>query len=117
MAFHEVHRTLSELFRTTSRDKTENRIHKFNQRQKVLPFRLDNIERFSTTETNTDICGPERKREVTNHLIMARKRKIPSCASHKSPKTKSVKPVSENFQYSCTLFEEQNLKKIIGREL
>ena len=52
-----------------------------------------------------------KKGEVTDHIIMARKRKTPCCASRKSPKRRPVKPVSENFQYPCTFSEKRNQKK------
>ena len=55
------------------------------------------------------------KGEVTDHMIMARKRKTPCCASHRSPKRRPVKPVSENFHYTYTFFEKRN-QKIYGRE-
>ena len=51
------------------------------------------------------------KGEVMDHIIMARKRKIPFCASHKSPKRRPVKPVSENFPYPYIFFEKRNQKK------
>ena len=72
-AFCDRHRTQSEPIRSTSRLKTENRIHKCNQRQLELPIQLTNVERFSTTETDTDVCGSEQKREVTDHIVLASK--------------------------------------------
>ena len=37
-------------------------------------------------------------RELTDHMILARKKKTPYCASPKSPKRRPVKTVSETFQ-------------------
>ena len=48
---------------------------------------------------------------VTDHMVVAQKRKTPCCASHRSPKTIPVKPVSENFQYPYTFFQRRNQKK------
>ena len=42
---------------------------------------------------------------------MARKREIPCCSSHKSPKRKPTKPVSGNFQNTYTFLERRNQKK------
>ena len=39
------------------------------------------------------------KRDVTDHILMARKWKIHSCSSHESLKRKPIKPVCGNFQY------------------
>ena len=54
------------------------------------------------------------KGEVTDLILMAKKRKTPCCATHKSPKRAPVKPVGENFQHPYTFQEPE---KIIGREL
>ena len=48
------------------------------------------------------------KVEVTNHIVMARKRKIPCCSSHETPKRRLVKPLSRNFQYLNILLEKEN---------
>ena len=50
------------------------------------------------------------KGEVTDHMIVARKRKTPCCASHPSPWRKPINLVSENFQYPYTFFEKRNHK-------
>ena len=42
------------------------------------------------------------KTEVTDHIIMARKRQIPYCSSQKSLKRKPVRAISGNFQYPET---------------
>ena len=54
--------------------------------------------------------------EGMDHIIMARKRKIPFCASHKSPKRRPVKPVSGNFPYPYTFFEKRNQKISLGEK-
>ena len=54
------------------------------------------------------------KREVTDLMIMARKRKTPCCTSNRSPKSRPVKPVSENFQYPYTFPEKRNQKKLMN---
>ena len=82
----------------------ENRIEQHSQKQQKLNILPNIIERFSATEADTDLCGPNLKREVTHHLVMARKKKIPCCTSHKSPKRTPVKPVSGNLQYPYTFF-------------
>ena len=51
------------------------------------------------------------KGEVTDHVIMAKKRKFPCSSSHKSPKRKPIRPVSGNFQYLYTFLEKRNHKK------
>ena len=43
-----------------------------------------------------------------DHMIMARKRKTPCCASHQSSKRRPVKPVSKNFPYPYTFFAKRN---------
>ena len=40
--------------------------------------------------------------EVTDHSVMAWKRKILCCSYHNSPKGKPMRPVSGNFQYPYT---------------
>ena len=57
------------------------------------------------------------KSEVTDHMIMARKRKTPCCTSHRSPKWSPVKPVSENFQNPHTFFWETEPKKIFRKDI
>ena len=47
---------------------------------------------------------PETKKKMTDHMIMARKKKTLCCASHRSPKRRPLKLVSENFQYPYTIF-------------
>ena len=54
-----------------------------------------------------------KKREVTDHMIMAKKGKTPCCASHRSPERKPVKPVSRKFQYPYTYTENWNHTKLL----
>ena len=90
----------------------ENRIDQHSQKQQKLNILPNITERFSATEADTDLCGPNLKGEVTHHLVMARKKKIPCCTSHKSPKRTPVKPVGGNLQYPYTFFEKRNSKKL-----
>ena len=57
------------------------------------------------------------KGEVADHIIMARKRKTPFCASHPSQKRRPVKSVSENFYHPYTFFECVSPEGIFGREI
>ena len=56
------------------------------------------------------------KAEVEDHMIMARKKKIPCCPSHLSPKRWPVKPISGNFQ-SSYIFNDKKARKnpLIGK--
>ena len=54
-----------------------------------------------------------KKSEATDHIIMAKNTKTPCCASHRLPKRRPVKPVSENFQYPYTFFEKRKLGKLL----
>ena len=81
-----------------------------------------NNECFSTTEANLTYVARNEKREVADHIFMARKRILPwrkrkfhCCSSHKSSKKKPVEPVSENFQNPCTVLEKRSQKKTTER--
>ena len=52
-----------------------------------------------------------KKGEVADYIIMARKRKIPCCSSHNSPKGTPMRTVSGNFQYPYTFSQKSNQKK------
>ena len=90
--------------------KTGNRINKNKQRQKQLPIKLDNLERFSTTETDIDICGSKRNKRSDRPYVYGQGEKALCCSSHKSPNRRPVKPVSGNFKYPYNFFEKRNQK-------
>ena len=60
---------------------------------------------------------PNEKREVTDHIVMARQRTIPGCMAHKAPKSRPVKPVSGNLQYPYTFFEKINQNRPLEGKL
>ena len=70
-----------------------------------------NIERFSTTKTDTDICDSKRSKRSDGPYKYGQKEKTPYCTSCKSLKRKPVKPHSGNFQYPSTFFEKRYPKK------
>ena len=98
-AIHDTDRAISEPIWTLSRWKTENQTDQNSQRQQKLFIWPHNIERFSTTEADTEICGLEWKTRGDGPHSCGPKRKIPWCTWHTSPKRRPVKPVSGNFQY------------------
>ena len=55
------------------------------------------------------------KGEVMEQIVMARKKQIPYCSSHRSPRKKPVKLVSANFQYSLTFLGQKNQKSLEGK--
>ena len=79
-------------------------------------MRMENIERFTTTETDTDKCGSKRnkRRDVLDNS--SHEEKTPCCASHKTPKKRPVKRVSENFQNPFSFSEKRNQKKSLQRK-
>ena len=57
------------------------------------------------------------KREMADPIVMARKRKVSYCSSHKSSKRRPVKPVSGKFRYPYTFFEKKEWEKIVGKNI
>ena len=55
------------------------------------------------------------EKEVTDHIIMARKRKTLCCRSHKSPKRRPVKPVSGNFNIDVHFLKSNQKKSLEGK--
>ena len=52
--------------------------------------------------------------EVTDLIVMARKKNVTCCSSHELPKRK---PDNENFQYLYTFFRRERSGKVIGRAI
>ena len=84
------------------------RIEVTNIVEDKLFIRMDNIKRFSTTETDPDLCGPKRKRRTDRSHNHGREK---SPAARHTSHRRTVKPVRGNFQYPYTFFEKRNQKK------
>ena len=71
---------------------------------------------FSTTEANPNLRSTQRERRDDGSYCHGQEKKVPCCSSHKSPNSKSIKPVSGNVQLFCTCLEKTGQNKSLCRK-